>query len=118
MAVRRGDIITVGIEQGPRQPIKRRPAVVVQCDRNNPRLNSAVVAMITSNTSLALREPTQVFIDITTADGRQTGLVHNSAVKCENLYTKLQRDMRKIGIMPVALMQQVDEALKASLELS
>ncbi len=118
MAVRRGDIVTVGIEQGPGQPIKRRPAVVVQCDRNNPRLNSAVVAMITSNTSLAVREPTQVLVDLTTPEGKQTGLVHDSAVKCENLYTKLQRDMRKIGIMSVALMQQVDEALKSSLELS
>jgi mRNA-degrading endonuclease toxin of MazEF toxin-antitoxin module len=118
MAVRRGDIVTVGIGQGPGQPIKRRPVVVVQCDRNNARLANAVVAMITSNTRLALQEPTQVLIDVSTADGQQTGLVHTSAVKCENLYTKLQRDMRKIGTMPPALMQQVDEALKSSLELA
>ena len=89
MAVRRGDIVTVGIEQGPGQPIKRRPVVVVQCDRNNARLANAVVAMITSNISLARSEPTQVLIDIGTTDGKQTGLVHTSAVKCENLYTKL-----------------------------
>jgi mRNA-degrading endonuclease toxin of MazEF toxin-antitoxin module len=118
MAVRRGDIVTVGIEQGPGRPIKRRPVVVVQCDRNNARLANAVVAMITSITSLAQREPTQVLIDIATREGRKTGLAHTSAVKCENLYTKLQRDMRKIGVMPAALMQQVDEALKSSLELS
>jgi mRNA-degrading endonuclease toxin of MazEF toxin-antitoxin module len=118
MAVRRGDIVTAGIEQGPGQPIKRRPVVVVQCDRNNVRLANAVVAMITSNTSLAQREPTQVLIDIATREGRKTGLAHTSVVKCENLYTKLQRDMRKIGVMPAALMQQVDEALKSSLELS
>jgi len=118
MAVRRGDIVTVGIDQGPAQPIKRRPVVVVQCDRNNARLTNAVVAMITSNTRLARKEPTQVLIDLATTEGRHTGLVQTSAVKCENLYTKLQRDMRKIGVMPDALMQQVDEALKSSLELS
>jgi len=118
MAVRRGDIVTAGIAQGAGQPIKRRPVVVVQCDRNNARLTNAVVAMITSNTNLAQREPTQVFIDIATREGRLTGLTHTSAVKCENLYTKLQRDMRKIGVMPSALMQQIDQALKSSLELS
>ena len=73
--------------------------------------------MITSNISRADREATQVLVDITTQDGRQTGLVHKSAVKCENLYTKLQRDMRKIGAMPPGLMQKVNDALKASLEL-
>jgi mRNA-degrading endonuclease toxin of MazEF toxin-antitoxin module len=118
MTVRRGDVVTVGIDQAPGMPLKRRPAVVVQCDRNNVRLANAVVAVITSNTSLAHREPTQVLVDTTTVDGRKTGLSHTSAVKCENLYTKLQRDMRKIGAMPSPLMQQVDEALKSSLELS
>jgi mRNA interferase MazF len=118
MAVRRGDIVTVGIEQGPGQPVKRRPVVVIQCDRNNSRLANSVVAMITSNTTRAQREPPQVFIDVGTSAGRQTGLLRPSAVKGENLYTKLQRDMRKIGEMPPALMQQVDAALKAALELS
>jgi mRNA interferase MazF len=117
MPMRRGDVVTVGIEQGPGQPIKRRPAVVVQCDRNNARLQNAVVAMITSNVSRADREATQVLVDLATPDGRQTGLVQNSAVKCENLYTKLQRDMRKIGAMSPTLMRKVDDALKASLEL-
>ena len=109
--VTRGDVVIAGIDQGPNLPMKRRPVVVVQNDHNNARLGSAVVAMITSNTGRAKAEPTQVLIDVTTADGRQTGLSHTSAVKCENLYTKLQSDMRKIGTMPTALMQEVDAAL-------
>ena len=117
MAVLRGDIVTTGIEQGPGMPLKRRPVVVVQNDRNNRRLHSAIVAQITSNTKLAQKEPTQVLVDITTPEGQQTGLVHTSAVKCENVYVKLQRDMRKIGQMPASLMQQVDAALKSSLDL-
>jgi mRNA-degrading endonuclease toxin of MazEF toxin-antitoxin module len=115
--ISRGDVVVAGIDQGPNLPIKRRPVVVVQGNHNNARLGSAIVAMITSNTRLARREPTQVLVDVTTADGNQTGLSHTSAVKCENLYTKLQSDMRKIGVMPPALMQRVDAALKASLDL-
>ena len=116
-SIRRGDVVIAGIDQGPNLPVKRRPVVVVQSDHNNARLSSAIVAMITSNTRLAQAEPTQVLIDLATPDGRQTGLSHTSAVKCENLYTKSQADMRKIGTMPVALMQRIDDALKASLSL-
>ncbi len=98
-------------------PIKRRPVVVVQSDYNNGRLRSAVVAQITSNRKLASKEPTQVLVDISNIEGKQTGLTLTSAVKCENLYMKLQRDMRKIGVMPPSLMQQVNRALKTSLDL-
>jgi mRNA-degrading endonuclease toxin of MazEF toxin-antitoxin module len=115
--INRGDVVITGIDQGPNLPMKRRPVVVVQSDRNNARLASAIVAMIPSNTRLANVKPTQVLVDLTTADGQRTGLSHTSAVKCENLYTKLQGDMRKIGTMPAALMQQVDAALKTSLSL-
>lgn len=115
--ISRGDVVIAGIDQGPNLPLKRRPVVVVQSDHNNARLNSAIVAMITSNTRLAGKEPTQVLVDLATADGRRTGLSHTSAVKCENLYTKPQNDLRKIGVMSPALMQQVDAALKASLAL-
>lgn len=117
MAVRRGDIVTVGIEQGAGMPVKRRPVVVVQNNRNNRRLRSAIVAQITTNTKLAGKEPTQVLVDVSTHEGKQTGLAHISAVKCENLYLKLQRDMRTIGLMPTSLMDQVDAALKTSLDL-
>ncbi len=99
-------------------PIKRRPVVVVQNDRNNGRLHSAIVAQITSNTKLATKEPTQVLVDISSPEGKQTGLTLVSAVKCENLYVKLQCDMRKIGVLPPSLMQQVNAALKSSLDLT
>jgi mRNA-degrading endonuclease toxin of MazEF toxin-antitoxin module len=96
---------------------KVRPVVVVQSDRNNGRLSNTIVVMVTSNTRLASTEATQVLIDVTTTDGQKTGLALTSAVKCENLYTLPSKVMRKIGIMPQALMQQVDAALKVSLGL-
>lgn len=118
MAIRRGDVVTVAIEQGPGMPVKRRPAVVVQSDYYNQRLITAVVAQITSNTRHASSDSAQVFVDYTTTAGKQTGLVKDSAVKCFNLYLKLQRDMRKIGSMPAPLMQEVDAALKIAQGLS
>ncbi len=114
MKVKRGDVVILDkFSQG-----KRRPAVVVQSDRNNARLVNAIFVQVTSNTKLAAKEPTQVLIDIATIDGKQSGLLHTSAVKCENVATQLLSDVKHvIGRLPDTLMQQVDDALKASLSL-
>lgn len=113
--INRGDVVIARVPQGP--SFKVRPVVVIQNDQNNARLTNTIVAMVTSNTRLAAKEPTQVLIDVATAEGKQTGLAHTSAVKCENLYTLPSGVLRKIGTMTGVLMQQVDEALKAALAL-
>jgi mRNA-degrading endonuclease toxin of MazEF toxin-antitoxin module len=85
MSVSRGDVVLVPYPQAPGQPPKRRPALVVQSDGNNARLSNSIFAMITTNTSLAVREAAQVLIDLSTPDGQASGLARTSAVKCENL---------------------------------
>jgi mRNA interferase MazF len=118
MSVARGDVVILDFPQAPGQPPKRRPAVVVQADRNNGRLTNSIFAMVTSNTRLAATEPAQVLIDATTPDGQRTGLSRTSAVKCENLYTLPQASvLRTVGQLSPTLMRQVDDALKVSLEL-
>jgi len=117
MPIRRGDIVTIAIEQGPGMRVKRRPVVVVQSDHYNKRLVTAVVAQLSSNIKLARTDSAQVLVDITTPAGIQTGLVTTSTVKFFNLYLKLQQDMRKIGVMPPALMRQVEAALKVAQDL-
>ena len=118
MSVRRGDVVILDFPQAPGEPAKRRPAVVVQSDHNNGRLTNSIFAMISGNVRLAMTEPAQVFIDIATSDGQRTGLSKPSAVKCENLYTLPQAVvLRTIGQVSPSLMQQVDDALKASLGL-
>lgn len=118
MSVARGDVVILDFPQAPGQPSKRRPAVVVQSDRNNGRLANSIFAMVTSNTRLAATEPAQVLIDATTPDGQRTGLSRTSAVKCENLYTLPQASvLRIIGQLSPTLLRQVDDALKASLAL-
>lgn len=116
MKVSRGDVVLVSYPQAPSQPPKRRPALVVQSDHNNARLTNSIFAMITSNTSLADKEAAQLLIDIATAEGKQSGLVQVSAVKCENLHTLPTTAVhRKLGSLPKTLMDQVDDCLKASL---
>ena len=117
MSVARGDVVLVTFPQAPGQRPKRRPAVVVQSDHNNSRLTSSIFAMVTSNTKLASKEVTQVLIDVGTTDGKQSGLQNTSAVKCENLYTLPIGSARKIGSLSSTLMQRMDDALRASLDI-
>lgn len=97
---------------------KVRPALVVQADRNNGRLNDTIFAMITTTTHRALNEPTQLLLDFATPEGRQSGLLPTSAVKCEHLATIEQSlILRVIGSVPASTMTRVNACLKASLAL-
>ncbi len=96
---------------------KRRPALVVQNDRDNQRLVNTIVAQITSVTHRS-GEPTQLLIEVATPDGQQSGLHWDSVVNCVNLFTVEKRKViRKIGELSASLMQQVDDCLKAALGL-
>ncbi len=119
MTVARGDVVILNFPQGSGQPPKRRPAVVVQSNHNNTRLSNSIFAMLTSNTSLASSEATQLLIDLNTPQGRQSGLAHSSAVKCENIHTLPQASViRTVGSLPEDLMRQIDDCLKESLGLA
>jgi len=115
----RGDIILADLPYTDRSGSKVRPALVVQNDRNNARLDDVILAMITRTTSRSTKEPTQLLIDVTTPSGQATGLLHTSAVKCEHLIT-LHRSFiqRVIGQLPDSLVPQINDCLKASLDLT
>jgi len=115
---RRGDVVIVAFPFVDGRQAKNRPALVVQGDRGNGRLQNTIVAMITGNLR-GIGDPTQLLVDPTTPDGQSSGLNQPSAVKCANLYTVVQRHiLRTIGHLPPSLMAKVDDALKAALELS
>jgi mRNA interferase MazF len=81
-------------------------------------LTDTIVALITRTTHRAQVEPTQLLIDINTADGKQSGLLQTSAVKCEHLETVLQADVyRSVGSLPSSLMVRINDCLKAALDL-
>ena len=119
MNFRRGDIVLADLPYSDRTGSKKRPALVVQCDRNNQRLDDVILAMITTVTERTASEPTQILVKITTPEGKQSGLLHDSAVKCEHLLTLHRRFLgRLIGQLPPEVMEGVDRCLKESLGLT
>ena len=115
--MKRGNVAIVPFPFQDRPGQKIRPAVVVQSDAENRRLVNTVLAMITGNLADAGR-PTTVFVDPKTPDGAGSGLSGPSLVKCYNLATVRQgRVLQVIGHLSDAVMQKVNQALKAALEL-
>jgi len=117
MTVHRGAVVIVDWPFASGQGRKARPALIVQNDRDNQRLQNTILAMITSMTRRAL-ESTQLFIDISSTEGQQSGLRQNSVVNCINLFTVEQtKILQTIGCLSPSHMQQVDGCLKAALQL-
>jgi mRNA interferase MazF len=118
MKVDRGAVILVSYPFASGTGSKVRPAVVIQSDRNNIRLENTIIAQLTSRTRYARTEPTQLLIESGSAAGQQAGLLIDSALSCENLYT-VRQDLivRKIGTLPEMLLPQVAACLKASLDI-
>ncbi len=116
--MKRGDVILVEIPYYDRPGSKERPAVVIQCDRNNRRLMSTLVAGVTKNVRRVAQEPTQFLVDPFSPEGASSGLSVPSAVKCENLHTISQAKVRRtLGNLSDFLKQKLEECLKASLEI-
>jgi mRNA interferase MazF len=117
MIVLRGDIVLVAFPFTTGAATKIRPAVVVQTGRNNRRLRSTILAAITSNLRNA-SEATQVSIDISSPDGKLTGLLQASAIKCEHLATvEMDLILRRIGRLSDALLAEMASALRSALDL-
>jgi mRNA interferase MazF len=119
MRVQRGDVVLLPIAFTTGAGPKFRPAVVVQSDHNNLRLNDTIVAIVTKATHRATKESTQLLIDVNSPKGRQSGLLHSSAVKCEHLVTvSIAVISRVIGSLTPAAMAQIEGCLKAALAIS
>jgi mRNA interferase MazF len=117
MNVQRSDVVLVDFPYASGTGSKVRPALVVQNDRDNARLVNTVVVQITGTTHRAL-EATQVLIDLSTPEGQQSGLQFDSVVNCVNLATlDKTKVLRKLGELPDVLMQRVNAALKAAMQL-
>ena len=117
MNVQRGDVVLVDYPYAVGGGTKVRPVLVIQNNRDNQRLLNTIMAQITSVTRRAL-EPTQLLIEMATTEGQQSGLRQDSVVNCVNLLTLDKgKILRRLGSLPAALMQRVNNCLKAALEL-
>ena len=116
MNVRRGEIVIVNYPYSDQSGHKVRPALVVQADTWNERLDNTILASITSGRNQRIGDVTQYFIDITTTNGHRTGLRLNSVVQCKNLITFDQSRIQSvIGSLSDAAMLEIDACLKAAL---
>ena len=113
----RGDVVLIDWPFGGGGGVKRRPAVVVQADALNARLGNVVVAAVTSNTRRT-GHASQLLIEAATPDGRAAGLLTDSAVTAENLFTVARsRVLRRIGRLPPPRLAELDACLRAALGL-
>jgi mRNA interferase MazF len=85
--LRRGDIVVLDVPYSDRTGSKIRPALIVQDDDLNQRLTDTIVALITSSRRRFSGAASQLPIDLSTPEGRQSGLRIASVVQCENLLT-------------------------------
>ncbi|MGH3398299.1 MAG: type II toxin-antitoxin system PemK/MazF family toxin [Streptosporangiaceae bacterium] len=111
---RRGSICWADLGE-PRgsKPAKRRPVLVIQADPfNASRLNTAVAAVITSNTGIAVM-PGNVFVP-----AAASGLPRDSVVNVTALVTLDKTDLDpETGHLPASLMDDVDRGLRRVLGL-
>jgi len=115
--MKRGDVVIVEIPYVEGRGGKKRPALVVQNDRDNGRLTNTIVAMISGNIEHA-NEANQLLVDPATPEGDSSGLHGPSVVKCCNLFTVAQADIQRIiGRLSEAMMAKLEECLKAALDL-
>ena len=114
--VTRGDVHWHGLgEPAGSGPAKRRPVLVIQADEyNRSRLATTIVAVLTSNTSLAAM-PGTVFLPAIA-----TGLPKDSVVNVTALATIDRRalDPHPVGQVPPHLMTEVEHGLRVVLGLA
>jgi mRNA interferase MazF len=115
--MKRGDVVLVDLPFVGATGGKLRPAVVVQNDLLNIVivLRETVIVEVTSNLTHAAK-PHQVLIERATPDGAASGLLRDSAIRCERLHTIPQADVaRIIGSLSTAGMQRIDVAIRSAL---
>jgi mRNA interferase MazF len=97
---------------------KKRPVLVVQNNVYKLKTRHVIVAEITSNPT-AGGDPAALAIDVSTPEGKATGLAQDSLVVCLQLSTMTDERIGKvIGRLSPTLMAKLDDCLKAALQLT
>src|SRR5690242_14582092 len=114
MNVRRGDVVSVEWIYSDRTGSKIRPAVVVQGDFLNGKIDDTVLVSITRTSRGA--SATEAAIDL--AGEPNAGLRFPSVVSCNNIATFDQSIiLRVMGRLSPAAMQRIERCIKIALEL-
>ena len=115
--MKRGDVVLVRFPHPSGQRGKKRPAVVVQSDAYASTIITVVVADGTKNLTMK-NDPACLFIDVSTPEGKSTGLLIDSVVSGLVLDTVYADSVAQVlgGLSPT-LLQQFDDCLKVGLGL-
>lgn len=117
MSLHRGDVALAWYPFASGAGGKLRPCIIVQNDLNNSRLANTIVVQITSNLR-SVGQSTAHLIEVNTAEGKQSGLLHDSVVSCINVATIEWALIHKlIGSLDRASMARVDSCLRTALAL-
>lgn len=117
MTYKRGDIVLVKFPMPDLQLYKPRPALIIQSDKNNARLENLIFLQISSNLTNK-DEETQCLIKLGSKEGKTSGLVTDSVVKAEVIFTLPKAFVyKKLGSLPAALMDKINGCIERSLEI-
>ena len=117
MMLHRGDLALAHYPFASRIGSSRRPVLILQSDIYIRRICNTIVAQITTNLARG-NDPAHLLIEISTPDGKQTGLLHDSVVSCLNLATLTDdRIDQVIGRLSDVLMGEINARLKVALAL-
>ena len=94
---------------------KRRPAAVVQADYFNGLIDDTILVKITGSRSASPERKSPIDPAVETASGLSKALY----ASCKDMLTRDQAlILRTIGVLSDAIMNQIEDCLKAVLELS
>jgi mRNA interferase MazF len=113
--MKRGDVVLAYYPFAVGTGGSRRPALVVQSDTYNQQIRNTILAQITTNLRRA-NDPAHLLVSAGSAEGQQSGLLHDSVVSCTNLATVTDDRINKvIGAMTADAMDKIDACLKVAL---
>src|SRR5216684_1081307 len=115
--MKRGDVVLVRFPHPSGQRGKKRPAVVVQSDAYASAVSTVVVAEVTKNLTMK-GDAACLFIDVSTLDGKTSGLLVDSVVSSlvlDTVYTDTVAQV--LGSLSPTLLRKFDDCLKVGLGL-
>jgi mRNA interferase MazF len=118
VALQRGDVVLAWFPHASGTGGKWRPCVIIQNNEDNQKIANTVIAFVTS--VLARHgDKSHVFVDVSTPEGKQTGLRKNSLISCNNIATIEQNLISKtIGSLAAPTLNEMNDCLQAALDIA
>ncbi len=115
--MKRGDVVLVRFPHPSGQRGKKRPAVVVQSDTYTSTVRTVVIAEVTKNLTMKY-DPACLLIDVSTPEGKATGLLIDSVISSLVLDTVYTDTISQVlGSLSPSLLLKFDDCLKVGLGL-